>query len=549
MTLRTCVTFSGGFRYGIHKPAFRVTNLRGEDFPASLGSFPEGTGHENRANLPEGDVEEPAADTIFEIPNPFPFKGTTYISSDWADTKAVDPALVGLPEKPSTSLSESIREWLGAEAISDQRLDRLFRKLPEPILLALAVSSSDPLELMQLAHLSCKFVMDSKSGRPVGLRYQKGPTGLAEADIINHSLFESVANNVFLPDGYKRVMVLTPGVQGNSEIMGHQSGRDCRVFEYLRRNSYIPWGHYAANMADDCVRYRIGDLSLTDMESMRHLYYQRTYVRMADQVGLPVPGERKSLVEKELEALRCKVRERMAAHTGGKAFLKYNATLWGWNFGYDFSPSKYRLNASHQQIHQQFALIPAMVEDDGDTQNDLTSFSCGDLVADFARDFKKQSGNGFFDTYITAIHANRRMDNSSSKENSLVVHEDSHVMIFVPKAQTSQWELQLMALEPVGNIMEADTAMRSALDRGILMAVKLLESLGARMFTVFEYSKRFDSRDSDQRLLYTFLPRIPQSPGGFSEAQLRWITGHYPEDFAAACRLRLEGVLETISLP
>jgi hypothetical protein len=28
--------------------------------------------------------------------------------------------------------------------------------------------------------------------------------------------------------------------------------------------------------------------------------------------------------------------------------------------------------------------------------------------------------------------------------------------------------------------------------------------------------------------------------GAFSEAELRYINGHYPEDFAIACRLQLE---------
>ena len=46
--------------------------------------------------------------------------------------------------------------------------------------------------------------------------------------------------------------------------------------------------------------------------------------------------------------------------------------------------------------------------------------------------------------------------------------------------------------------------------------------------------------DAEQHLLYVFLPRLPESPGGFSEAQLRWINGHYPEDFAAACREQLD---------
>jgi hypothetical protein len=51
-----------------------------------------------------------------------------------------------------------------------------------------------------------------------------------------------VANNPCLPDLYKEVMVLRPGVQGQSEIVGEWRTGGSRVFEYLRRNSYIPWG-------------------------------------------------------------------------------------------------------------------------------------------------------------------------------------------------------------------------------------------------------------------------------------------------------------------
>ena len=112
-------------------------------------------------------------------------------------------------------------------------------------------------------------------------------------------------------------------------------------------------------------------------------------------------------------------------------------------------------------------------------------------------------------------------------------------MLFVPKAQTSQWELQLMTLEPIGNILEADSGVRKALDLAMLNAVRILSGLGARMITSIEYPKPLDSNDRDQRLLYAFLPKLPESPGAFSEAQLRWINGHYPEDFAAACRLKL----------
>jgi hypothetical protein len=112
-------------------------------------------------------------------------------------------------------------------------------------------------------------------------------------------------------------------------------------------------------------------------------------------------------------------------------------------------------------------------------------------------------------------------------------------MVFVPKAQTSQWELQIMPTRPVGNVLEADAALRDALDRALLLAMRTLAGMGARMVTVIEYNKRFDAEHEDQHLLYALLPRLPESPGAFSEAQLRWIGGHYPEDFAAACRAQL----------
>jgi len=136
-----------------------------------------------------------------------------------------------------------------------------------------------------------------------------------------------------------------------------------------------------------------------------------------------------------------------------------------------------------------------------------------------------------------------RIDGSAEKDRSLIVLEHQGVILFVPKAQTSQWELQIMPVEPVGNILEADIRMRRALDETLLAAYRILEAMGARLITGLEFSKRFDSTDPDQRLLYSFLPRLPESPGAFSESQLRWITPHYPEDFAAACRARLPGVL------
>ncbi len=541
MKLRTCVAPSGRFLYGIHRPRFKVENLREKDWIESMGSFADGQPCENHVNFPAGPVEETNADIIYEIPNPFPFKGTTYIAKSWADEKAGRPSAISLPQPPAVSFSDSIRNWMGRGEQIEESVSKLFETLPEPVLLAIAATSTDADELMLLADMFCNFIYDGETGKPAGLTYKKDEKGRARAVIENFTLFEILANNRFLPDVYKEVMVLRPGVQGGSEIVGEfrDMEKKSHVFEYLRRNSYIPWGHYAANMANDAIRYRISDLTLDDMIGMRHLYYQRTYGRMADQLGLPVPSQRRMMTVQELEAMRIQINEKLDPDTE-KPELPFNCTLWGWNFGFDYSPSRYRLHASHQQVHQQFALIPSSVsswEIGGDEE--IPAYACGDMISAFIREYREQTGQNFFDAYIKAIRSNKRMDGENNRESSLVVYEDDHVMVFVPKAQTSQWELQLMMLDPLGNILETDTAARRALDRAMLIAVKALSSLGAKMITTIEYSKRFDSSENDQRLLYCFLPKMPESPGAFSEAQLRWINGHYPEDFATACREKL----------
>ncbi|MDX9835601.1 MAG: hypothetical protein RBT36_10395, partial [Desulfobulbus sp.] len=148
----------------------------------------------------------------------------------------------------------------------------------------------------------------------------------------------------------------------------------------------------------------------------------------------------------------------------------------------------------------------------------------------------------FFTDYLRAIAANTRTDGGAG-QRSLVVWQDDHVLLFVPKAQVSQWELQLMVIAdtaagPVGNVVEADAAVRLSIDLGILKAQQVLAGLGAALVTSIEYPKRF-GRTNGQRLLYAFLPKLPWSMGAFSEAQGRYILGHYPEDFALACRRQL----------
>ena len=413
--------------------------------------------------------------------------------------------------------------------------------------LALATTSTDPEDLVRLADGCCEFVRDPETDRPTGLVFEKAESGDLQPVIHHRPLFEALANNRFLPDDYKEVMVLRPGVQGESPIIGEWRGQDpgSHVYEYLRRNSYIPWGHYAANMAHDAIRYRIGDLRLSDVTAMRHLYYQRTYVHAAAQIGLPLPAGRKALPVPELESLRKTILDRLATPDGPGA-LQFTGTLWGWNFGFDYAPTRYRLHASHQQIHQQFALLPASMASSGTSDGKLPAFACGDLIRSFIRDYSEDTGQAFFSTYLRAIRSHRRMDGDGTRASSLVVYEDESVLVFVPIAQTSQWEIQIMTLRPVGNILETDTETRASIDRAILVTMRVLESMGGRMVTCFETSKRFDSTDTDHRLLVTFLPRLPQSPGAFSESQLRWINGHYPEDFAAACRSRLDHALKAI---
>ncbi len=536
--MRTCVTPHKTFIYGVHKPAYIVDNLRPETHIENLGHLPSGNPYTNQINFPKESVRVDNADWIFEIPNPLPFRGSTYIDKEWADASADNPERISLPDKPDLSLSKILEN----EQIPAALLD----KLPVPLLLSLATCSTDPKDLIRLAELSCHLEKDDHD-IPTGLSYNEDEKGRIRARIKDHALFEAVANNPALPDAYKKVMVLRPGAQGGSEIIGeYRDEEKSHVFEYLRRNSYIAGGHYAANMADDAVRYSIGQLSEHDMEGLRHLYYQRTYIRLANALKLDRPASQQTFSVNELEVLRKQIRDTISAGST----LKFTATLWGWNFGFDYAPTGYRLHASHQQIHQQYAMLPEEVTTvSGYPHNScgsMPAFGCGDMIAEVIQDYRKATGNNFFTDYLTCIRNNRRMDNRSDLESSLIVWEDEHVILFVPKAQTSQWELQLMALtnqhgEVVGNILEADTPTRASLNKGIYLAQCALAGRGARMVTSIEYPKRLGAKgEKGQHLLYCFLPRLPESPGAFSEAQLRYINGHYPEDFAAVCRQQIE---------
>ena len=529
--LNTSIRPGGRFRVGRHAPAYMVANLRERDCRQSLGQLADGAEVVNTANFPESDVAVTEARTIYEIPNPLPFRGCTYIDSSWAAGRAVDPGLIRIPPPPQVSLRDMLDRHCPDSAVRE-----IITRLPMPLRYQLAVSSTDPEELTWLAHSCCRFVQ-SAGGVPAGLRYLE-ENGRIRADIDDFELFETIANNPHLPDLYKEIMVLRPGVQGNSEIVGDYRCGATEVFEYVRGNSYIPWGHYAANCGPASIRYRMADLSREDMAGLRHLYYQRMFMILAGKLGIAPDVRRRRLTGEELESLRQTIVTRLAA---GNAALETFATLWGWNFGYDFSGSGYRLHASHQMIHQQYALVPQWVEEtDGAF---FPAYCCGDLVADVVARYREEYYSDFFRDYLLALARNTRTDGGSG-QRSLVVWEDDHVVLFVPKAQVSQWELQLLVKAdcggvPVGNVVEAEPAARCSLDAGMFTAQQVLARLGATLVTSIEYSKRLGAANG-QRLLYAFLPKLPWSMGAFSEAQGRSILGHYPEDFAEACRRQMD---------
>ncbi len=539
MKLRTCVRPNQQFVYGIHKPSYCVHNARNKKNIKELGRFQSGEIYLNSANYPQGNATVEDADWIFEIPNPLSFRGSTYIDKEWADASAKNPERISLPQKEDLSLTALFNE----EDISGT----LLGKLPSPLLLALATTSTDPEDLKQLAELSCEFIKDPHNN-PTGLVYTTDVNQRVRAVISNHPLFEAVANNPHLPTAYQLAMVLRPGAQGNSEIIGEYDQGSSHIYEYLRRNSYIANGHYAANMSDDSIRYSIDHLTKSDISGLRHLYYQRTFIRLAGLLDIDFDFRHGQNSAQTLEVLRIEISRKISAGITPE----FNASLWGWNFGFDYAPTQYRLHASHQQIHQQYAMLPQTVAQFTDSplhsRGDMPSFGCGDMVAEVMLAYNTETGSDFFTDYLACIRNNVRMDAviNSKLESSLILWQDKHAILFVPKAQTSQWELQLMALENtekkvVGNIVEADTETRASLDHGILLAQKALAGLGARMVTSIEYPKRMTNQEPDgQHLLYSFLPRLPESPGAFSEAQLRYINGHYPEDFASVCRLQLD---------
>lgn len=523
--IATCVTPEGNFRIGHHRPHFEVKNLRNSTEIQRLG-FLNDLPVENHVNFPPTDLQFQNTEEVFEVLNPFPFWGATYILKTPADRTALSPFFSFAP--PHDNTSEQPTEFYNhlKEVISTTPSEKVKSYLPRHIWLNLAQNARDAEILSFIARISCEIVFED--GRPVGLVFIKDEKGRGRPNITDRELFEVVVNNPALPYEYKLVMVLKPGIQGSNPIVGEYGPIDgTHVWEYLRANSYIPGGHFASNMAHDSVRYSLHELTWQDLQGLRNLYYQRIYAQLAYELGISY--------QSALED----VRKSILQHIKHGAVLKSTSTIWGWNYGFDYSPSGFRMNASHQQIHHQFALAPATVQTTDGQQ--MPSYVVGDLVGAFIREYEKAFGVPFFSAYLKAIQGNRRMDGREDKPSSLVVYEDEHVIAHVPKAQRSQGEVQVMA-KKVGNILEADETTRNSIDKAIFLVIKAFSRMGVRMNTAYEISKRFD-REDHQCLFYCFLPRHPDSPGAFSERQERWITGHYPEDYAAYLRSLIQDII------
>ena len=118
----------GRFVYGIHKPRFRVANLRESDRLDALGRLGKDVQIDNSPNFPPGDVEEKGSDWIYEIPNPFPFKGATYILKSWADEKSRNLSQISLSPPVQLSFSTIVQEFIGEDKLDNGDIDRFFHR-------------------------------------------------------------------------------------------------------------------------------------------------------------------------------------------------------------------------------------------------------------------------------------------------------------------------------------------------------------------------------------------------------------------------------------
>ena len=79
--LPSSVTPEGIFCVGVHAPSYHVLNKRECNYPITLGGDEEDAPVSNSGNFKDGTIEIEDARAIYEIRNPFPFRGCTYIDS------------------------------------------------------------------------------------------------------------------------------------------------------------------------------------------------------------------------------------------------------------------------------------------------------------------------------------------------------------------------------------------------------------------------------------------------------------------------------------
>ena len=108
------------------------------------------------------------------------------------------------------------------------------------------------------------------------------------------------------------------------------------------------------------------------------------------------------------------------------------------------------------------------------------TFCCGDLIHDCCTRYADETGQDFFSDYVQCIRKNSRMDGGDG-EDSLILFEDEYCMAFIPKAQTSQWEVQIMTTTRAGNILELSTEARHSLDTAFYLIVKALHGIGVKL--------------------------------------------------------------------
>ncbi len=177
ISVRSCVSEEGKFVFGIHRPCFKVENLREHDYISCLGAASDGTRVNNDINFPDKNIDVKKADIIYEIPNPFPFRGTTYINSAWADKNAAAPEKISLPVRQKVHFTEDLKQWLNKKGLDGKDADDFLEILPQPLLIALADTSTDPEELAALAKISCSFIFNKNNKIPCGLVFKKDERG------------------------------------------------------------------------------------------------------------------------------------------------------------------------------------------------------------------------------------------------------------------------------------------------------------------------------------------------------------------------------------